>query len=128
MNNSGPVVLDFKKHGVKITVEGENCNYWSGIFMDALISSKSEKAKERAEYNDSVIKLTQELIDSNSYPFIKAVLRYRLAAILMSNIIKDGVPNQIYQEKATSEIRLADSELQTHDEKIGQILENQTIF
>lgn len=127
---SKKVVIPFNNEKIKITIEGENCDYWSGIFFDALIATRQPARQQRLDHCEELVSKTLNLIDKfDEFNIVKIILRYRLASLLFNNVIKDPPNrNEEYERIANEQITLADEEIKKleNNELIKQLVKEQT--
>lgn len=105
------VVQHFNDQGFWMALGGERAEHYHGIFLDALLSERHDERQKRLEHIDGLIKQTDDLLVDKD-DIIKAILNYRLSAMIYQNIILDGVErNKKYEDIAAQRLRIADKYL-----------------
>lgn len=112
------VVRHFTSQNFWVALGGENAEKYDGIFIDALLSDREPERQKRLEHIDSLINDTDKLLEGKE-PTVCALLNYRLSALILQNIIKDGVQrNKKYEDIAAERLILADNVLKNSSENL----------
>lgn len=113
------IKFNFPEKEFAVEFTGNNAQQYADLFIDSLIAEKASNRIQRLNDITALEEATKQLIAKHAdNPTIVLLLKYRLSAITLANIIQDGAQRNKHLEAKTLE------QIKNNDNQLFTILEH----